>query len=85
MNPYPDQRSVLVLDNCRIHHNDALVDLVTAAGLQFTSVPLDFAQICVRKDAYCFICRLTRLITIQLKSLLAAVRSYRLLTIGISN
>ncbi|KAF8972450.1 hypothetical protein BDZ97DRAFT_1612960, partial [Flammula alnicola] len=28
MNPYPAERSVLVLDNCRIHHNDALVDLV---------------------------------------------------------
>jgi hypothetical protein len=32
MNAFPDQRSVLVLDNCRIHHNEALVDLVTAAG-----------------------------------------------------
>lgn len=32
MNPYPDFRSVLVLDNCRIHHNEALVDMVRAAG-----------------------------------------------------
>jgi len=33
MNPYPAERSVIVLDNCRIHHNEALVDLVTAAGM----------------------------------------------------
>jgi hypothetical protein len=32
MNPYPAERSVLVLDNCRIHHNDAIVELVHAAG-----------------------------------------------------
>ncbi|KAF8835888.1 hypothetical protein BDN67DRAFT_872108, partial [Paxillus ammoniavirescens] len=28
MNPFPTERSVLVLDNCRIHHNEDLVDLV---------------------------------------------------------
>ncbi|KAF8554376.1 hypothetical protein OG21DRAFT_1382535, partial [Imleria badia] len=28
MNPYPQEHSVLVLDNCRIHHNRDLVDLV---------------------------------------------------------
>ena len=32
MRPFPDERSVLVLDNCRIHHNEALVDLVISAG-----------------------------------------------------
>ena len=32
MAPFPAERSVLVLDNCRIHHNEALVDLVKAAG-----------------------------------------------------
>ena len=32
MNAYPAERSVLVLDNCRIHHNEALVDLVHSAG-----------------------------------------------------
>ena len=32
MNAFPAERSVLVLDNCRIHHNDVLVDLVKAAG-----------------------------------------------------
>ena len=32
MNPYPAERSVLVLDNCRIHHNNAIVELVHAAG-----------------------------------------------------
>ena len=33
MNPFPEPRSVLVLDNCRIHHNPELVDLVEGAGL----------------------------------------------------
>ncbi|KAG1893142.1 uncharacterized protein F5891DRAFT_892104, partial [Suillus fuscotomentosus] len=28
MNPFPAERSVLVLDNCRIHHNEELYDLV---------------------------------------------------------
>jgi hypothetical protein len=32
MKPFPDERSVLILDNCRIHHNEALVDLVISAG-----------------------------------------------------
>ncbi|KIJ06059.1 hypothetical protein PAXINDRAFT_92561, partial [Paxillus involutus ATCC 200175] len=32
MNPYPQGCSVLVLDNCRIHHNEDLVDLVESAG-----------------------------------------------------
>ncbi|KAJ8486860.1 hypothetical protein ONZ45_g14529 [Pleurotus djamor] len=31
MNPFPGARSVLVMDNCRIHHNPALVNLVRAA------------------------------------------------------
>jgi len=32
MNPFLAERSVLVLDNCRIHHNDAIAELVQAAG-----------------------------------------------------
>jgi hypothetical protein len=32
MNPFPAERSILVLDNCQIHHNDELVDLVRDAG-----------------------------------------------------
>jgi len=39
MKPYPDARSVLVLDNCRIHHNDALLDLVWAAGCLVLYLP----------------------------------------------
>ncbi|KIJ05939.1 hypothetical protein PAXINDRAFT_50858, partial [Paxillus involutus ATCC 200175] len=31
MNPFPAERSVLVLDNCRIHYNEDLVDLVQEA------------------------------------------------------
>jgi hypothetical protein len=33
MNPYPANRSILVMDNCRIHHNIELVDIVNAAGM----------------------------------------------------
>jgi len=39
MNPFPDERSVLVLDNCRIHHNEALTDLVRAAGCLLLYLP----------------------------------------------
>lgn len=31
--------SVLILDNCQIHHNDALVDLVHAAGCLILYLP----------------------------------------------
>lgn len=41
MNPYPQERSVLVIDNCRIHHNEALQDLVNGAGpCCVVSIPL---------------------------------------------
>ncbi|KAJ7037750.1 hypothetical protein C8F04DRAFT_952290 [Mycena alexandri] len=30
MNEWPQKHSVLVLDNCRIHHNDALLELLSA-------------------------------------------------------
>jgi len=33
MNPFPRERSIIVLDNCRVHHNQDLVDLVESAGL----------------------------------------------------
>ncbi|KIM48494.1 hypothetical protein M413DRAFT_61282 [Hebeloma cylindrosporum] len=32
MNPYPRNQSILVMDNCHIHHNAELVDIVNAAG-----------------------------------------------------
>ena len=38
MNPWPDNQSVLIVDNCRIHHNDTLVDLVHSAGLFLVSL-----------------------------------------------
>jgi transposase len=39
MNPFPAARSVLVLDNCRIHHNEALTELVRAAGCLILYLP----------------------------------------------
>ena len=32
MNPFPAEHLVLVLDNCQIHHNEALIELVMSAG-----------------------------------------------------
>jgi hypothetical protein len=32
MNPFPDEHSVLVMDNCRIHHNDALLESLNSCG-----------------------------------------------------
>jgi hypothetical protein len=32
MNPFPFEQSVLVLDNCSIHHNEAIYELVNGAG-----------------------------------------------------
>ena len=33
MNPFPLEHSVLVLDNCHIHHNQDFIDLVEQAGI----------------------------------------------------
>ena len=33
MNPYPANWSILVMDNCQIHYNIELVDIVNAAGM----------------------------------------------------
>ncbi|KAJ7195586.1 hypothetical protein C8J57DRAFT_1547220 [Mycena rebaudengoi] len=33
MNPYPDSQSVLVLDNCRIHHTDLLKEVLNESGV----------------------------------------------------
>ena len=32
MNPFPFEQSVLVLDNCSIHHNEAIYELVNGVG-----------------------------------------------------
>ncbi|KIK93667.1 hypothetical protein PAXRUDRAFT_144566, partial [Paxillus rubicundulus Ve08.2h10] len=37
MNPFPAEQSVLVLDNCHIHHYANLVDLVCNAGKSHSS------------------------------------------------
>lgn len=68
MNPFPDARSVLVLDNCQIHHNDPIVDLVRAASEIYTSqIHHLIADICqaVLSFTYPHIPR----ISIQLRSL----------------
>jgi len=33
MNPFPDDHSVLIMDNCKIHHTNTLQDVLNDAGL----------------------------------------------------
>lgn len=49
MNPWPDNNSVLVVNNCRIHYNDALMKLVQNAGEQM--VP-SHVCVCLFADDY---------------------------------
>lgn len=35
MNRYPDEHSVLVMDNCRIHHSEVLKDTLNSEGIQY--------------------------------------------------
>lgn len=39
MNPYPGTRSVLILDNARIHHTPRLVNLMATAGCLLLNTP----------------------------------------------
>jgi len=46
MKPYPEERSILIVDNYRVHRNKALVEIIESAGLilfdfsrYFTDVP----------------------------------------------
>ncbi|KAF7352249.1 Tc1-mariner class transposase [Mycena venus] len=39
MNPYPDVQSVLVLDNCRIHHTDLLQEVLNENGIMVLYLP----------------------------------------------
>jgi len=38
MNPFMAARSVLVLDNCQIHHNDTIAKLVQVAGENWLAI-----------------------------------------------
>jgi hypothetical protein len=42
MNPYPDSQSVLVLDNCRIHHTDLLKEVLNESGKMFMEYLLSY-------------------------------------------
>jgi len=39
MNPYPQPESVLVMDNCAIHHVDGVMDLCTEKGVKLIYLP----------------------------------------------
>ncbi|KAF8238355.1 hypothetical protein L208DRAFT_1355350 [Tricholoma matsutake] len=39
MNTFPDVQSVLILDNCRIHHTDTLQEILNDAGVMLLYLP----------------------------------------------
>src|SRR5215469_6939733 len=39
MSPYPGERSVLVMDNASIHHNEELVELIESGGAKVVFLP----------------------------------------------
>jgi len=39
MNPYPGPRSVLIMDNCQIHHVEEVEDLCQAHGVRLVYLP----------------------------------------------
>jgi len=45
MNPWTEEQSILVLDNCRIHHNDLLHDFIHNAG--------ELVDICITIAIWC--------------------------------
>lgn len=50
MNPYPAPQSVLILDNCQIHHTDTLQDVLNAAGI-YIFIPIVLSYIRSRYNA----------------------------------
>lgn len=44
MNPYPQDRSVLILDNCSIHKSEALREVVEAQGESTLNRSLEVAD-----------------------------------------
>jgi hypothetical protein len=76
MQPWPDQRSVLVVDNCRIHHNDALATLVRSAGM--STLVSRYPILNHHKDVSSSTCQHIPLISIQSKSLSALVGEFHL-------
>jgi hypothetical protein len=51
MGVFPEERSVLIMDNCQIHHTDTLLDVLNAEG----SFPLynccaSTPEFCLRRD-----------------------------------
>ena len=77
MNLYLDLHSVLILDNCCIHHNEALVNMVRAAGcliLYLSAYSPDFNLIeesfSMHSLLLCFI------VSHQIKPNISAVKAY---------
>lgn len=51
MNTYPQERSVLALDNRRIHHK-ALINLVERAGCLMLSLPPYFPELTLIEESF---------------------------------
>jgi hypothetical protein len=67
MNAFPQAQSVLVIDNCCIHHNEALQDLVNGAGKPIM-VPNSSELTAYMQVASFFTSRRIHLISIRSKS-----------------
>jgi transposase len=75
MNPYPGPRSVLVLDNCRIHHNQALVNIVMASGCLILYLPAYSPDLNPIEESFSA-CKSCLLIIIYLHADFPAVKAY---------
>ncbi|KAJ7723041.1 hypothetical protein B0H16DRAFT_1334353 [Mycena metata] len=51
MKPYPDTQSVLVLDNCRIHHTDLLQEVLNEHGTTVKALFHHVLHVCRRHDS----------------------------------
>jgi len=69
MKPFPVEQSVLILDNCRIHHNEELPQLIENAGVYTLFVVVIIPLTPVGEAAYFSTSLHTLQISTPLKSL----------------
>lgn len=77
MNPYPQDRSVLILDNCAIHKSEVLREVIEATGKKNILLTVHYLK---SLQVLCLIfCHHIHRILIQLKKVLVAVSIHNLL------
>lgn len=63
MNPFPAERSVIVLDNCCIHHNEDLEAEVQQAGMYSIVCSLDHLLTYIQAVSSCLSLRIRQIST----------------------